>query len=111
MKLILGIAHDRDKRRLFDALVEAGIKFTTLASTGGFLRRGNTTVMIGVEDEIVERIVAIFRETCAKQEDYVNVPQEYAALPAFGASLSQAVKVRAGGAIVFVLDVQRFETF
>jgi len=96
MKLILGIAHDRDKRRLFDALVEAGVKFTTLASTGGFLRRGNTTVLMGVNDEEVEQVVSVFRDNCATQEDYVSVPQEYAVQPAFGAVLSQAVKVKAG---------------
>ena len=111
MKLILGIAHDRDKRRLFDALIEAGVKFTTLASTGGFLRRGNTTVLIGVEDDQVESVVSVFRDNCATLEDYVSVPQEYAALSAFGAPINHALKVRAGGAIVFVLDVQRFEMF
>ena len=111
MKLILGIAHDRDKRRLFDALIEAGVIFTTIASTGGFLRRGNTTVLVGVEDQQVERVVSVFRDNCATQEDFVSVPQEYAAQIAFGAAISQAVQVRAGGAVVFVLDVQHFETF
>lgn len=110
MKLILGIAHDRDKRRLFDALVEAGIKFTTLASTGGFLRRGNATVLIGVGDEQVDKVVGIFREQCATQEDYVSVPQEYAVQTAIGAALTQAVKVKAGGAVIFVLHVDRFES-
>jgi uncharacterized protein YaaQ len=111
MKLVLGIAHDRHKRRLFDALIESAVKFTVLSSTGGFLRRGNITIMVGVEDDQVERVLAIFQDNCATQEEYVSVPPEYAALTTFGAPFSQAVKVRTGGAVVFVLDVDQFETF
>ncbi|MDR3707382.1 MAG: cyclic-di-AMP receptor [Capsulimonadaceae bacterium] len=111
MKLIIGITQARDKRRLFDELVEAGIKFTTLGSTGGFLRRASTTLLIGAQDEEVERILRIFREQCSSHEDFVNIPSEYAPLAGLSATISQAVKVKTGGAITLVLDVERMETY
>ncbi|EGD50117.1 protein of unknown function DUF970 [Thermoanaerobacter ethanolicus JW 200] len=51
MKLVLAIVQDEDVRRLMDGLTEGGFSFTRIASTGGFLRSGNTTLIIGVEDE------------------------------------------------------------
>ena len=50
MKLIVAIAHECDKHKLGDALLQNGLTFTKLGSTGGFLRYGNVTVLIGVED-------------------------------------------------------------
>jgi uncharacterized protein YaaQ len=111
MKLIIGIAHDRDKRKLFDALIDAGVKFTTLASTGGFLRRGNVTVLIGTQAEEVDKVVRVFNENCRTLEEYVAVPSEYSGLAAAAALHSQPVKVKAGGGLLFVVDVERFETF
>ena len=48
MKLIMAIVHDEDSARLTTALNKAGIQVTKLASTGGFLRVGNSTMLIGV---------------------------------------------------------------
>ncbi|HEY3330366.1 MAG TPA: cyclic-di-AMP receptor [Capsulimonadaceae bacterium] len=111
MKLIIGIAHDRDKRRLFDGLIEAGVKFTVLSSTGGFLRRGNVTVLIGSPAEELEKVIGVFREQCRTEDEYVQVPSEYNALIGVAAIQSQPVKVKAGGGIVLVIDVERVETF
>ena len=54
MKLVIAVIHNRDKGRVVDALLESQFKFTQVASTGGFLREGNTTLLIGVEDSQVE---------------------------------------------------------
>ena len=51
MKLAVCIVHNRDKGRLTDELLKAGFKFTVIGSTGGFLREGNTTILIGSEEE------------------------------------------------------------
>ena len=47
MKLIVAVLHDRDQKRASEALLRAGHKFTKIASTGGFLREGNVTLLIG----------------------------------------------------------------
>ena len=54
MKLIIAIVQDEDANRLVSSLMEAGFGATKLATTGGFLRAGNTTLLIGVEDERLE---------------------------------------------------------
>ena len=53
MKLAVCIIHNRDKGKIIDELVKAGFKFTIIGSTGGFLREGNTTILMGVQDDEV----------------------------------------------------------
>jgi uncharacterized protein YaaQ len=65
MKLILTILRDEDSEPVTNALVEAGFRVTRIASTGGFLRRGSTTLMIGVEEEMVDQAFEIVRQRCA----------------------------------------------
>lgn len=59
MKLILTIIGDHDSEAVSHGLIEAGFRVTRMASTGGFLRRGSTTFMIGVQDEGVDQAIAI----------------------------------------------------
>jgi len=64
MKLIIAIVRDEDSEAVSNALVEAGFRVTRIASTGGFLRRGSTTLMIGVEEDMVDQAFQIFRKCC-----------------------------------------------
>ena len=50
MKLIIAIVQDEDASRLISNLMNEGYGVTKLATTGGFLRAGNTTLLIGVDD-------------------------------------------------------------
>ena len=61
MKLLVFVTEHSVADQTVDALVEQGFRVTRLASTGGFLRRGNTTLLVGVEDNIVDRAVSIVR--------------------------------------------------
>lgn len=61
MKLVLAIVSNQAADNITDALLAAGFRATRLASTGGFRREGNTTLMMGVEDEDVEPVMAIVR--------------------------------------------------
>ena len=65
MKMIIAIVQDQDLNPLQEDLTEKGFRMTNLASTGGFLRSGNSTLLIGVEEEnmdIAERIAGILKE-------------------------------------------------
>jgi uncharacterized protein YaaQ len=62
MKLMVAICRDEDASRLSDALVAHEFRVTRVASTGGFLKRGNTTMLIGVDDEQVEKVIQALRE-------------------------------------------------
>jgi uncharacterized protein YaaQ len=72
MKLVIAVIHNRDKGRVVDALLESQFKFTQVASTGGFLREGNTTLLIGVEDSQVESLLRLLESNCRTREQYVN---------------------------------------
>jgi len=107
MKLIIAIIHERDRQKVGDALLQAGHKFTNIATTGGFLRDGNCTLLIGADDDQVDEIIGVIRESSCTREHYVNQPP----VDALGAGgmLMNPVKVTVGGAIIFVVDVERFE--
>ena len=107
MKLVIAIVHERDKHKVSDALLEVGHKFTIVASTGGFLRDGNVTFLIGTEDESVDGVIEIVRRWCSSREQYVTQPMPDAIASA-GAVVSP-VKVCVGGAIIFVVDVEKYE--
>ncbi len=63
MKLLVFVTEHSVTDQTVDALVEQGFRVTRLASTGGFLRRGNTTLLVGVEDNAAERAVSIVRRS------------------------------------------------
>lgn len=107
LKLIVIIASDTDAEKLIKRLVGQGYPATKISSTGGFLRKGNATILSGVEADEVDQIVAIVRQECYARSEYVPVQT----LPFFGEGsvLAEPIEVRVGGAIVFVLDVERFE--
>jgi len=105
-KLVLIIAADVDADRLMHLLSERGIPVTKLSSSGGFLRRGNTTLLSGVEEERVEEVLELVRRECRARTELVPIqalPFPDVALPA------GPVEVRVGGAVVFVLPVEHFE--
>jgi uncharacterized protein YaaQ len=107
LKLIVIIASDTDADKLIKRLVGQGYPATKISSTGGFLRKGNATILSGVEADEVDQIIALVRQECYARTEYVPVQT----LPFFGEGsvLAEPIEVRVGGAIVFVVDVERFE--
>jgi uncharacterized protein YaaQ len=63
MKLIIAILRDSDTEPVSQGLIVAGFRVTQIASTGGFLRRGSTTLMIGVEDGKVDQAIQIIHQS------------------------------------------------
>lgn len=109
MKLAVCIIHNRDKGRIIDELIRAGFKFTVIGSTGGFLREGNTTFLIGVQDGEIADLKTLIQANCQSREQLLNVaPFEANPTAAFAPS---AVKVPVGGAVLFILPVEEFERF
>jgi len=106
MKLVIAVVQDKDKRKVMDALLESGYKFTNVASTGGFLREGNVTFLVGVEDGQVADVVKVLERSCKSREQFVNVFPP--TMEPIGACIPSPVKVTVGGATVFVVDVVEF---
>lgn len=105
MKLVVAIVQDKDSHSLRKAFVNENIRATKLASTGGFLSEGNTTYLIGVEDEQVDHVLEIIRRECHSRE------QMLPSTPSQSISGIYPIKVTVGGATVFVLDVEHFDHF
>ena len=109
MKLVIAVVQDKDSNRLSNALVKDGFRATKLASTGGFLRAGNTTFMIGVEDDRVADVMQVIQANCKVREQMVTPVS-----PMGGTTDSYIpfpVEVQVGGAAVFVVPVEKFEHF
>lgn len=109
VKLAVCIVHNRDKGRVTDELVKAGFKFTVIGSTGGFLREGNTTFLIGVEESELNALQKVISQNSQSREQLVNVMPFEAAPP--GAFIPSPVKVPVGGAVMFVMHVEQFHRF
>ncbi|ASW42112.1 cyclic-di-AMP receptor [Clostridium isatidis] len=106
MKLVIAIVQDDDSAELIDSVTEAGFRVTKLATTGGFLKAGNTTLIIGVEEEKVNYVISLIEDTCKKRKQIINTTT-----PITGnvdIFMSYPIEVEVGGATIFVLDVDQF---
>jgi len=68
MKLILAVVRDTDETPVLNKLVEKGYRVTRMASTGGFFRKGNVTLLIGVDEEQVQPVFDLMREAAGPPE-------------------------------------------
>lgn len=104
MKLIVAIVNNDDYQNVQVELSANGFGATKLSTSGGFLRAGNVTLLVGVEDERVDEAIAVISEFSSKRTQMVSPAPSY-----FGEGyLSTPVEVAAGGATIFVLDVEKF---
>jgi uncharacterized protein YaaQ len=107
VKLVVSIVHNEDAGALVDALLEREYRATRLHSSGGFLKQSNATVILGVDDDRVDDVMAIIRETCTARTQIVNPMPPIMEPGEF--FMPYPLEVEVGGATVFVLPVERFE--
>lgn len=107
MKLIFAIVQDKDAAALSRKFIENDIRATKLSTSGGFLKAGNTTFIIGIEDDRVSEVMGIIKESSHTREQVVSPNMASSGSP----MLSQPVKVTVGGATVFVVPVEDFKHF
>ena len=105
MKLVLAIVQDDDALDLIEELNDKGFRVTKLATTGGFLKSGNTTLMIGVEIDKVD-VVNVIEEVCKKRKQVVSTQPGLSGEN--GMYMPFPLEVEVGGATVFVIDVDKF---
>lgn len=109
MKLIVAVVQDQDSNRLSTALTKNDFRATKLASTGGFLKSGNTTFLIGTDDSLVPQALELIRENCRSRDQMV------APVSPMGGNadsyIPYPVEVEVGGATVFVLPIEQFHHF
>lgn len=106
MKLVIAIVQDEDASHLIGDLMNDGFSVTKLATTGGFLRSGNTTLLTGVEDERYEQCLKIIENVCKSRKQIATSPVTMGG--ATGMYAPYPIEVTVGGATVFVLNVESF---
>jgi uncharacterized protein YaaQ len=102
MKLVMSVVHAEDARALVQALLEQRFRATIINTTGGFLRRGNATVLSAVQDSDVAAVLQIIRRSCRSRVE------ELSPLPSVidAEDLYVPPSVEVGGATVFVLNIE-----
>jgi uncharacterized protein YaaQ len=105
MKLLMAIVSSDDSRDLLNRLTKGGFRATMISTTGGFLREGNTTILVGVEDQRVSQIVDVVRQSCRRRTQWVS---PLPTLEGPGLEMSEPIEVSVGGAVIFVLNVDQF---
>lgn len=105
---MVAICHGRDKGPVSESLVNEGFKFTILGSTGGFLREGNCTFLIGCEESRLETLKDLISRNSKRREQTMSV----APIEGFaGSFVASSEKVQVGGGILFILNVEDVSTF
>ena len=107
MKLVLAIVNNEDAGDLVDALLQHEYRTTRLQSSGGFLKQSNATVVVGADDDKVEDVLSIVRDTCTSRTQVVNPMPPIMEPGEF--FMPYPIEVEVGGATVFVVPVERFE--
>ncbi len=104
MKLIIAIISSDDANNVQRALIKEHYQATKLATTGGFLMKGNTTFLIGADDEKVQAIIEVIGNHSKERKKII--PNSL--INEFGMLATSPVEVKVGGATIFVLDVLQF---
>ncbi len=103
MKLIIAIVHSDDAQAVITEISREGFSATKLSTSGGFMRAGNTTLLIGVEENQVDTVIELIGKKAHSHKQIVT-----SASKSEGAVPSMPFEVKVGGATVFVVDVDKF---
>jgi uncharacterized protein YaaQ len=107
VKLVVAVVHNEDARVLVDALLAHGYRATWLHSSGGFLKQSNATILIGVDEAQIDEVVDIVRDNCRARTQTVSpIPPIMEPGEFF---MPYPIEVEVGGAVIFVLPIERFE--
>lgn len=106
MKLVISIVQDDDAPNLVSKLNKEGFRVTKLATTGGFLRAGNTTILVGVEEDMVDKVIGIIKSICESKKQVITSTSPVAGTT--GVYVPYPIEVVVGGATIFVIDVDKF---
>lgn len=110
MKLIIAILHQEDEPLAVEDLNKKGFFVTKLATTGGFFKNHNVTLLIGTQDHLVSDAITILHKDAGKRQEPRYYPQPSASGPHCSpAAFAIPVETETGGCTIFVLDMIQFE--
>jgi len=106
VKIVFGVVQSADAEALAKALVKKGFRFTRIETAGGFLREGNVTFMVGIEEQRVGELIESFRRNATTRVQIVGQSQQQDMQES---AFPFPFEVQVGGASVLMLDVERVE--
>ena len=104
MKLIMAIVSNDDTNFVIKALYKEKFQATKLATTGGFLSKGNTTLIVGCEDDDVQKVIDIIGSESKRRTEIVPSTASYESAEL----ISTPIQITVGGTTIFVLNVEQF---
>ncbi len=105
MKLMIIIINTEDENRAVKELIDKKFFVTKLSSTGGFLLSGNTTLLVGTDDDKVKVVMDIIKEQCQTRHKSTSNPDSND----FSMFSSYPISIQVGGATIFVLSVDEYK--
>ena len=93
MKFIIAIIQGEYINKVIEDLMDNKIRITKIASTGGFLKSGNTTLLIGTDDDGVDRVVEIIKSNCKGKKQKIK---------------SENGEIEVGGANLFIVPMDEY---
>jgi uncharacterized protein YaaQ len=107
MKLVIAIVSTADLDELLRRMTERGYRATVIDQRGGFLQGGNVTLLVGVQEALVADALRLIASTCQSRLSYINPATPMVEPGEF--FVSQPVAAHEGGAVCFVLNIERYE--
>lgn len=105
MKMLLAIINSDDAHSVISHMMEAGFQITKLATTGGFLRAGNVTILVGLDESRLDEAMELIRKYSTTRKQVIPTTANLGV----GFHPAMPAEVTVGGATVFVLGVEKFE--
>ncbi len=105
-KMFIAVIQAQDIDAAYTSLKAVNISATRLPSVGGFLGRRNSTLLLGLKPDDVEKAQNALKESCRQRIEYLAVPLESAPLP-----LPTPTPINVGGANIFNINIEHFEEF
>jgi len=105
-RLMAAVVQEQDVESAVRALQKLDFAVTRLPSTGGFLGRRSTTLLIGLPEAQIELAVKTLQKRCRTRVEYVTIPLEGTPLP-----IPAPTPITVGGATIFTLEIEKYEEF
>lgn len=111
-KLILAILQEEDYDQTVEMLNEKNFFVTKLSSSGGFLKKKNITIMIGVEEERLPEVTAILEKYAGKRKiTTYAMTSTGAEVRGINTGVTIPVEKQVGGVTMFTLSMDSLKKF
>jgi CPA1 family monovalent cation:H+ antiporter len=103
-RLVTAVIQEQDVESAVSSLLKLGFSVTHLPSSGGFLGKRSTTLMIGLAEGMEEAMTRALYQSCRTRVEYITLPIEGSPMP-----LPTPTPITVGGATIFSFEVERYE--